>query len=321
MTKPWHYLENQFLNETEDSFKKAVKLCDYHDHELKRAMDDDPLDPDWATLYNRHHPLKIALTNEYNAWKSSGGSQESQTLNVKQLLKLMAGKVNNWDRRSQDFYADTTPRYKEIWPDLHKPFYGHGIEDRINAVNQLSINIGTDPVMITIKGEVDTYFGQLDTARTVQDGAKGAVKVHSTAVNFARIEAMTMQYGDMGFLMNKFYQNPTLVRVFHDVETLTDPDQTIWRGHLDALEVHPVLIHTFLNDDQMRVKITGDADATVYLATTEGGTDSAGLVITAHHERLITISDFGVGSLSTHRYLTIVNNSNTTETRFLVELY
>jgi len=132
---------------------------------------------------------------------------------------------------------------------------------------------------------------------------------------------MQMQYADLGFLMNKLYQIPQEIKLFFDVETLTNPEQSIFKGHLDPLENHAVLVHKFAPDDAIRIKSTGNADVTVYLATTDNGTDSTGIVVTAHHELTVLASAFGVTNYDAGNHLTIVNNSATTETRFLIELY
>ena len=50
-------------------------------------------------------------------------------------------------------------------------------------------------------------------------------------------------------------------------------------------------------------------------------TDSKGITISAKQELKFTADSFGITDYTTHRYLTIVNNSATDETRFLVELY
>lgn len=320
MEHQWQPLSNPFLVETEHSFKKAVKLSKFHDSELKLAMDSGG-DPDFTTLYNRYHPLHLTLQSKYNQWVADGGVQTSQTLNVKQLLLLMTAKVNSWDASVQTVYAIGTVRYKALFPHGHKPFNKGTFNTRIDAVDALSRAIGTDAPLATVKTEVDTYYTQLQDAVTVQQGSMGDTTHSSASLNNARIAAMQMQYADLGFLMNKYFETPEVIKMFFDVETLTNPEQTMFKGHLDPLENHPVLIHTFVADDELRIKSTGNADVTVYLASTQGGIDSTGITVTAKHERIIKASDFVITDYATHRYLTIVNISNTTETRFLIELY
>ena len=104
MKKTWHYLINQFANTTVTNFKKALKLSNYHDALLKKAMTENPGDPDWAFLYNRYNPLHLTYANAYTKWKKAGGTQEGQTLNLDQLLLLLITKINKWDVQVQNVF-------------------------------------------------------------------------------------------------------------------------------------------------------------------------------------------------------------------------
>lgn len=316
----WQYLDNQFYNVTKRNYKKALIISNYHDAALKTIMDASP-DPDYATLYNRYHPLHLTLVTEYTNWKNAGGQQEGSTLNLDQLLGLMNGKLDNWDPRIQVVYAKTTPRYKTIFPDGRKPFQRSNKDTRIEAVNTLSENIGADAALATIKTEVDTYYTDLDTARDSQSGAKLGTKIGSGSVAGAVANAMIMQYRNLGFLINKLYETPNVILNLFDVQTIRERDQRIFTGTLNPLENEPVLIHTFLPDDEIRLKITGNAAANFYLATTPGGTNSAAVNVPANSEVTIPISTFTFPDPQVHRFLTAVNTSNTETIQYLVELY
>lgn len=317
----WHYLINQFLTATRNNFKKAVKLSRYHDFKLQGAMAANPLDPDFALLYNRYHPFHLALEAAYSAWVSSGGAHKGETITFDQLIGLMIGKVKKWDVAVQITYDDTTGRYASIFPQGHKPYYSSDIDMKIAAIRTLSTNIGSDPALGGVKAQVDAYYTQLTGTRGTQEIALGATPIQSRALDDARIDAMNGQYQNLGFLMNKVPDDPTRFKVIFDVETLTHPDQSIWKLHLDALENHPTLIHTFDPTDQLRLKSTGHGGVTAYLASTPGGTDSTPVAVTALHELIFHASDFAVADYSVNRYLTVVNNSATSDTRFVLELY
>jgi hypothetical protein len=147
------------------------------------------------------------------------------------------------------------------------------------------------------------------------------LKTASTAVETARVNAMTCQYQDVGFFINKMPNATAAIKILFDVETLTSPAQVIWKGHLDALELHQVLIHTVMAGDLIRCKSVGSASVTLYLASTPGGTDSTPVIIPALKELKFDVALFAVADYSVNRYLTIVNTDVAIETRFLVELY
>ncbi len=320
MEREWHYLENTFSNVTERNYKKALIISNYHDAAIKAAMDAEP-DPDFATLYNRYHPLHVALVEEYTRWKNAGGIQEGNTLNLEQLLGLMVTKLDNWDPRIQIVHAKTTPRYKQIFPDGKKPFYQGSKDTRVEAVNTLSQNIGAEAPLATIKAEVDTYYTDLSTARDTQAGSKAGSKISATVLVAVIEAAMKMQYGNLGFLINKFMDTPQVIAPFFDVPTIRERDQRIFTGTLDPLENEAVLTHTFLADDELRLKIEGTAPAKFYLGSEPNGIDSTPIEVAGNHEVKITASQFGITNYHEHRHLTVVNTSNTIILKYLVELY
>lgn len=319
MEQEFKYVGNQFDTATKRSFKKAVKLSNYHDAALQSAS---VANPALLPLYNRYHPLHLALENQYNLWKSKGGSQEGETLNVKQLLKLARAKMQGWDVAIQLVYAKTTPRYKAIFPNGRKPFDRGSVDERINAYNTLSQNIGADAALSTVKTEVDTVYTGLDNARTGQQGSKAVTKISSTDLETARLDAMNMQYRNMGWIMdNLFDSREALAKVLFDLETLRDLDQTIFTGTLTPLELEPVLTHTFLADDEIRLKNTGAATIDFYLASTAGGKNSKEVSVLPGEETTVAMSAFAPDNYGTHRYLTASNGSSSVETHYLVELY
>ena len=308
MKNNWHYLVNQFLNTTRDNFKKALKLSNYHDAELKTVMDANPGDLDFAELYNRYNPLHLDLSAKYNAWKTSGGIQEGQTLNIDQLLALLVTKINRWDVSVQVEYAKGTPEYKTIFPDGHYPFIGGSKDTKIMAVQTLgSLMAGYAP-LAAVKAEVDAFYTTLDDARDVQEGAKGTTRTSSGELSGAIKKGMVMQYGNLGFLMNKYMDDTLLVAPFFELSILRDHEQVLYTGVLDAGENEAVLIHTFVADDELRIKITGAGEASFYLATAANGLNSTAVVADATEPKTIAASAFGFADYGTHRYLTAVNN-------------
>ena len=319
----WHYLINQMLNCTKTSFKKALKLSRYHDAKLLRAKNDNPTDTDYATVYNRYHIFHLALEAAYSDWKSKGGAQEAGTLNIKQLMKLMPAKIDRWWGSIINLYPADTVRFKALFPDLRSPFNSGTRSSRIAAVLTLSDNIGADVVLSAVKTETDTFWGQLNTANTGQTGDKGAVTAASILLEAARVAAMTGQYQNVGFFINKMPDASDAIANLFDVETITNPDQVIWKGHLDLNELHQVFIHTFMAGDMIRLKclgITSTDKITFYLASTPGGTDSTPITVLLNHQQTIDVTAFGVTDYNANRYLTVVNQS-TGETRFMVQLY
>lgn len=329
MKQIWHYLVNQFLNRTKDNFKKALKLSNYHDAFLNTMQTDNPGDPDWATLYNRYHPFHLAYVAAYTTWKNAGGQQEGQTLNLDQFLELLVVRAAKWDALVQatDGFEKGTPAYKSIFPNGRYPFNSGAKTARVEAVNVLSQSLDGIVDLAPVKALVDAFYGQLDTARDTQEGAKGTTKTSSQQVELKRVETMTEQYRNLGFLIDKSADNPLFIEAFFDLNVLRESRQSVFTGTLDPEETEAVLIHTFAFDDEIKLEITGEDTipagtmVSFYLATTPGGTDSTAVQVEANAAAMtIEASAFGITEYGTHRYLTAVN-PNLVETHYEVELF
>ena len=328
----WHYLINQFLNATIGNYKKALKLSNYHDAYLLKMMTDSPMDPDWATLYNRYHPFHLAYVDEYTKWKTAGGVQKGQTLNLDQLMVLLITKTGRWDVAVQNVagFEKGTANYLTIFPQGYKPFNSGAKTARVNAVKVLGETLApfamANPAILIIKNDVDLFYTTLDTARDTQEGAKGGTKQKSEEVESKRVLVMTEEYRDLGFLINKGAEDPDRIAPFFELQVLRDHNQVLFTGTLDANENEPVLVHSFVADDELEFEITttetvpASTQVAFYLATTPGGIDSTPVFVGVNHAKLkIQASAFGISDYGTHRFLTAVNLS-THELHYKVEL-
>ncbi len=318
MEKLWKYIENQFVTATRNSFKKALKLSNYHDAALLKAKNSDPV---FVPLYDRYHPLHLKYVSSFSAWQSAGGGREGETLNVKQLLDAALLKLDDWDVDIQVVYKKTTPRYKAIFNNGRKPFNEGGLDSRINAFNTLSVNIGIDPALAAVKALIDTTYTALDNARDEQEGAKGDTVVSSGKVNTDRIAIMNMQYRNLGWVMDNMFDNlETIAAALFDQETLRTKQQKEFNGTLAPLENKAVCTRTLLADDGLHLKVDGDGAVAFYLGTQVNATDSTAVIIAANDDQKIVAAAFGITDYGTHRFLTAVNQSNLVSTHYLVEL-
>lgn len=302
----WRYLFNQFNTATAVSFKKALTLSTYHDASLQAlAATNAAFEP----IYERYHPLHLVLETQYSAWRSAGGAQQGQTLGLEQQFNGVYGQLDDWDIAIQVVYRKTTPRYKAIFPNGRKPFRQGSMDQRINAFNTLSVNIGDDAALATIKAQADAAYATLNELRDSQQMAKSNLKGGSSELDEARIAAMDMQYRNLGFVMDNFYDDrETLCNRLFDLQTLREGEQSSFTATLDPEETEAVLVHHFLSSDQFRCRIDTDGPVSLYLASSAGATDSAAATLSSPAEALVPLSAFGPVDLNVHRYLTAVNN-------------
>jgi hypothetical protein len=331
MKKPWQYIVNQFVNSTNENYTKAFKLSNYHDAYLNKMQTENPTETDWAILYNRYHPFHLQYVSIYTAWKNAGGQRSGQTLNLDQLLELLITKVNKWDALIQtiDSFEKGTPNYLSIFPQGRFPFNSGGKTQRVEAVNVLVQNMAAyAAIPVSTRTLVSDFYTLLDTARDTQEGAKGGTKLKSQEVDQKRIAVMTEQFRDLGFLINKFAEQPKFIAPFFDLNVLRESRQTEFTSTLDPMENEAVLIHTFAADDELQLQVTAAPSSGTplpipvefYLATTANGTDSTVVSVVPKAAAItITAADFGITDYAAHRYLTVVN-PNVVECRYVVEL-
>ena len=320
MEKNWQYLSNQFVNATKNSFKKAVIISRYHDSVLATAASLPTPDPDMVLLYDRYNPLHETLSLAYNSWRAQGGTQQGSTLSLAQLINLLPEKIFNWQSRVGVIYASSSAQFKTLFPNGRAPFNKGSKDLRLDAVDSLAIALGTDPALATLKVDVQAFYAQLLTARQMQIGDIATTRSDSTGLEQAILAAMKMQYRNLGLLMNKI-ENTESIEVFFDLATIRERDQSVFTGTLDPEEIEEVLVHTFVAEDELRLKNNGLAPIKFNLGSTPGATNSASITLDASEERTVTASEFGITDYHLFRYLTVTNTTSSLTTHYLVELY
>ncbi len=321
MKRIWHYATNQLLVVSRGNFKRTIKLSRQHIQRLKKAMDANPGDLDYAKAYNRYLPLHQALEAAYANWQSKGGLQKGDTLNLIQLLSLLPAKINKIDVKIQAFHDKGSQRWTQLFPRAHKPFYEGTQDTKMDAVNTLIASIGTEADLAPVKLTLQGIFTELIAAKGEQTGEKAQKATGSSDLETAGYNAMVMQYRNVGLFIDKFPEEPEKICAMFDVESICNPEQTIWKGRLDFSEKEAMMIHTFEAGDMIRGKSVEGGGFMLYLASTPGGTDSEKVVIEEGREWKFDVSEFHVTDYSVNRYLTIINMSDNKETRYLIELY
>jgi len=314
----WSALDNPFDNGTKDNFKKGLKLDNYHEAVLRYLKDNDP-DPDYTILHARYLPLHIAYNDGYTDWKLILGGRESKTKSVDILLEEMTVRIGDIDYEVQKVYRDYTVEYKAIFPDGRKPFHRGGKEDRITAVETLAKSMQNDASLAAAHTLANDYFIDLNNAQDAQAGQASAVKTASANLETFRLAAMTAQWQNTGFMLNKFPDQPALIEPLFDLDLLRDNRQTLFTGTLAIGENKHILTHTFIFDDEIRVKIIGAGPIDLYLASVKNGTDSTKITAAGNTEQIILASQFGITEYGLNRHLTAINSSGQI-TQFEVEI-
>jgi hypothetical protein len=238
--------------------------------------------------------------------------------------------VANWDIQVQN-----VPNFQKGMPVLLLNFFHMAalpsIQGRQAGKDKGGGSVGQEtgePPSVCCSGRhgINAYHTQLNAANDTQESSKGLTKAMSTEVEIRRVETMTEQYRNLGFLINKSAEHPERIAPFFDLNVLRESNQVLFTGTLDPQETEAVLIHTFLADDELVLSIKGDpaipAGTMVqfYLVPVAGGVNGTPVSVEANGAPLtITAADFGVTNYGTHRFLTAVN-THLLELHYEVEL-
>jgi len=217
MKRIWFYLSNVFDRVTRLNFKKALSLGTDHGSKLQSASSD----PDIQTLYDRFKPLQGEYVTAYNAWISEKNKREGETLRfTNKMAELNDQKIKQWDIAVQTKFMDGTPEYKAIFTNGRSAFRQGTYETRIAQLGALNDTLAAYPALATLKTEIGTFYNEILAIRNVQQGTEKLVSTATERLELARISLMRMMYSNLGFLMYKYYENPSEVEGFFDISLL-----------------------------------------------------------------------------------------------------
>lgn len=298
--RPWIFIQNPFLNATESSYLNAMGISTYHDSALAKVVSD----AFFAALYASFHPLHLAYKTAYDSWVAQGGEQQSDTLTVEQLLRLLFAKIGQWDIKIQNQYPINTAGYKRLLPNRRKPFQRGGQIERIAAVKALSQNIGDDTSLAAVKTDVDNFEAQINEALKTQKGSISATKNMSTELEAARVAMCTGMYANLGALIQKYAATSDRIEHFFDLQAIRNMQQISFTGSLKAGEVYSIVKHTFGADDELWLSNSGNAMLKFYLSNTRNGSPDGTFVTLPKGEIVVKASELGK---LTDTYLTVQN--------------
>jgi hypothetical protein len=229
----WSYLQNQFNNSTQGSFALMLNLSNDHIAKLEAQQ----ADADIAALLARTQPLHIDYVKIYTRWKSASAIRKGATLKVDQLLaELSSLKIKQWDIQIQGQFLDGTPEYMGLLPEKRGPFQKGAKDQRINAVEALSLRLGDYPALAATQADVDAFRAQLIDARDTQQQKEQLIDQGSDDLEAARVKLATMMYGNLGVLMDKYRDTPDYINNYWEVSLMqsTPPPTREFSGPVAA---------------------------------------------------------------------------------------
>ncbi len=313
--KAWSFTQNPILHATDGSYQLGMQLSTFHDSALNAAK----TDPFILPLYNSYHPLHLAYKSAYEAWVAQGGLQQGETLNLSQLLLLLSNtKIKAWDIAIQNVYAQNTTQYTKLLPNRRTPFQTGSQQNKINAVNGLSIAIGGNTALATVKMDVDAFYKQLDLALTTQKGSKSNTATMSGNLETARVNFCIGQYSNIGAFIQKYAATPEKINQFFDLQGIRNGHQTLFTGLVATQAAYTIVKHTFGATDQLNLLNSGTTQLKFYLSQTKDANPPAA-VVTLEPSTQQTIDASALGNIA-NSFLMVYNADANMKGEFSVEI-
>jgi hypothetical protein len=314
-TYTWSFLKNPFLDATEHNYQLAVKMsADY-----LASLQADKTNPQIAPLIVIYAPLDKKLSQANSNWAAQGGTQQSDTLQLKLLLKSLGGtKAKAWDIAVQAVFADTTMEYKALFPHHRIPFYSSTQSDRIKAVSALSTNLAGIVPLEAVKTDVDAFLTSIQDAITGQKTSIKTTGNFSQLVEDARTAACTQIFGDYGTLLSQNAGNPTAIGKYFPIKYIHDHAQIFFTKLLNVGQVYTVAKHTFGPTDQVTVTTNSAASIQLYAALKKDTPNTkTGMAFAGNTKTTIFASQ--LGDIANFHELMAANNDPNLQADFDIE--
>lgn len=260
MKRVWRYIVNVFEAATRNSYKKMLLLIVDSTSKLQAQK----ADPDIDALFVRTDPVSTDYSLAYSTWTSATGKRKGETQRfTDKLTELNDVKSKQWEKQVTDKYEEGTPDYKRIFPNGSSMFREGTYEERVNRLQSLGLTLADYPALAATKTEVDNYYRDILGIRNVQTQHDEMVKVASDMLEQKRILAADILFANLGKLMDKFNNDPSLIERFYNLK----------------------LLRTYISDNgdtPVPEPVTGKVGSLQSTALLEGGFDANSLISLAN---------------------------------------
>ena len=325
MPRPWIFLINPFITVTTGSYRKMKQIGDYTLAALN--ANEPPTNPAVAAttatsisdIVTMLTPLVADYDDAYAVWLSQQGMQKGQTQSLTDLLKqLSAQNIEDWDLAIQNVYRQKTPQYMALLPRHRTPFQTGSQQDRITAVGALSLAIGDDAALQTLKADVDSVHDALVAALNSQKGSKSTKGGSSSDVEAKRIALGTGLYGALGMLMYNFMESPETIGNFFLLEALRNKEQVSFSHDIKGGETSLVFTRTLDDGDQLSLENRGNTVLQVALVHEKNDAMPTGAFTLQPNEKE-TVSPDALGAKG-NRFMIVKNMSATEKGAYTIEI-
>lgn len=237
---PWKFVVNTFYSRTFQSMKLALTLT--QDHLAKLTANETDLDI--LAMKTDYLPLHTAFVTTNNQLDSKLGIYKGKTQTFEEMLEELGQvKINEWRGQVFAVFPEGTDNATAIFPRDRQPFQSGTYDERVEAVNALSLTLNTytlQPTLIALAGTVQAYYLTLSGARALQQTNEGSVATLRTNLKAAHLLMCQGMYKTLGLLMAKYYQAPETITDYFDMSILrssAEDEPLVLEGNINSTQV------------------------------------------------------------------------------------
>ena len=213
----WQYIQNQFLNVLQNSYKATNVFAKDHVSSLANFK----TDVDIIALYNRTMPMYNTFQIKYTAWKKTVSFYKGSTANIDVLLfNYRTILVPNWDIKIQSKYMASTSEYLTLIPNGRTGMYEGGKDTQIQTIRTLANSLLEYANLSALQTEVNDYYIDIEDVRNIQQQREQAVQDAADELRKAQTAVCVMMYRNLGILMDKYAEDTQFITNFYQLDLI-----------------------------------------------------------------------------------------------------
>ncbi len=251
---------NRFEVATRNSYTNATHIFKQH---VDSLFVDSTTSPIALTCYNRAKPKYDLYQASYSTRSSQSNTQGGKVQTMKVTLKGMPLHVDDWEAKIKVVYPVNTEKYKILFSQGKAPFNSGTQQKRVDAVETLLVNIGTDVSLTAVKIIIQTFYDAMLVSYNLKDISKATTKTESKATEVTRINMCNVMEGNYGLLLDAYQEEPTLASKYFDEAYMSNTLQMIFNMKVKKFSTKNGLKRTFANPLTQQFQIVSRANNTM----------------------------------------------------------
>ncbi|MEI8202350.1 MAG: hypothetical protein WCH34_05025 [Bacteroidota bacterium] len=317
----WIFLRNIFGTITKRNNRKMDSISADHDRKLAARASN----PIIAVIYATFHPLRLSFHASYSAYIAALGEVQGITLAIKNLWKEASSTLyDDWETAVKLYYKKGSDKHKSLFPNGHEPFRTGTYEQRITAIEALSLNMEGDPDLADAKDLVDDFLSRYSDKRAAHDDKDLLIKNLLSEVKTKKEALSLALYSDLGYLMYKYPGQPDVIGSYFNISEIVSSTSKDDGGESNELTLtiqKSKIIEggfAFLPTTKIRVYNSGTTDLALFTAAAKANPTVPEEPFTLHPEE-DTELEMSILGLQSNRFFFIANLSATDDGEIVID--